>query len=241
MKPLLLSITIWLTKIVIAVALPICLIAANTWYITNSDWLYSYGWWRNNIPQRTGISVEQLNQVANQIKRYFNDDTEFLTVSAIQNGSQVDSLYNERETLHMRDVKTLMLLVRNTAIVTGAVCLMLLASIVLALRSKRLSVINSALLLSTIIAITFIGTLTVIMSINFNWIFTQFHILSFANDLWLLNPRTDVLIQMFPTRFFFEAALFIGTLTVIQYMALLIGVKILRRMFTRSIPPQLSP
>jgi integral membrane protein (TIGR01906 family) len=65
-------------------------------------------------------------------------------------------------------------------------------------------------------------------AIDFGWLFTQFHFLSFANDLWLLDPYSDYLIIMFPQRFFFEATLFIGALTVIDF-ALVTGAARLAR------------
>ena len=50
--------------------------------------------------------------------------------------------------------------------------------------------------------------------------FTQFHFLSFTNDLWMLDPRNDYLIIMFPQQFFFEATVFIGALTTINFALL---------------------
>ena len=38
--------------------------------------------------------------------------------------------------------------------------------------------------------------------------------MSFSNDLWMLDPRRDHLIQLFPLEFFFDAALRIALLTV---------------------------
>ena len=36
--------------------------------ITFSDWIYEYNWTRNQISQNTGIKIDQLNQVSDQIK-----------------------------------------------------------------------------------------------------------------------------------------------------------------------------
>ena len=40
------------------------------------------------------------------------------------------------------------------------------------------------------------------MVINFNYTFTLFHEIFFRNDLWILDPRNDYLLIMFPERFF---------------------------------------
>ena len=42
------------------------------------------------------------------------------------------------------------------------------------------------------------------MSAQFNEAFIRFHELLFTNDLWLLNPETDMMIRMLPQKIFFE-------------------------------------
>ena len=42
---------------------------------------------------------------------------------------------------------------------------------------------------------------------DFGTLFTRFHLLAFTNDLWLLNPETDLMIRMLPQEFFEKMAL----------------------------------
>lgn len=204
---------------IFALLLPVFLILFNVSYVTNSEWLYDYGWWRNDIANRTGLSVEELNNGADQIKEYFGNDAEFLDLRVNFGGSEV-SLYKEREILHMVDVKALMQGVFSITRWSGIALLVLLVvgafvfkrdAAPLLLRSLRWSAIGTGVFL-----VVFGAT----AAINFGWLFTQFHFLSFANDLWLLDPYRDYLIIMFPQRFFFEAAMFIGVLTVIDFAIL---------------------
>ena len=204
---------------IFALLLPVFLILFNVSYVTNSEWLYDYGWWRNDIANRTGLSVEELNNGADQIKEYFGNDAEFLDLRVNFGGSEV-SLYKEREILHMVDVKALMQGVFSITRWSGIALLLLLVvgafvfkrdAAPLLLRSLRWSAIGTGVFL-----VVFGAT----AAINFGWLFTQFHFLSFANDLWLLDPYRDYLIIMFPQRFFFEAAMFIGVLTVIDFAIL---------------------
>jgi integral membrane protein (TIGR01906 family) len=44
--------------------------------------------------------------------------------------------------------------------------------------------------------------------INFDWLFTQFHIASFNNSYWMLDPSTDYLIMLFPGGFWQDIAWF---------------------------------
>ncbi|NQW21112.1 MAG: TIGR01906 family membrane protein [Chloroflexi bacterium] len=199
-----------------ALVLPLFLILFNTSYITNSEWLYDYGWWRNDIPNRTGLPVDQLNRGADQIKEYFNNDEEFLDLLVEYGGKDV-SLYKEREVLHMVDVKTLMQSVFAIARWSGIVLLFLLALGLITLKQDVFTLLLRSLKWSAIGTGAFIVVFGGTAVIDFGWLFTQFHFLSFANDLWLLDPYNDYLIIMFPQQFFFEATLFIGLLTIIDF------------------------
>jgi len=59
---------------------------------------------------------------------------------------------------------------------------------------------------------TLLGALMVIAAfviwgvVNFDSLFYVFHLVAFRNDLWLLNPQTDLLIQLMPTPFFMDYA-----------------------------------
>jgi integral membrane protein (TIGR01906 family) len=199
-----------------ALLLPVFLILFNTSYITNSDWLYDYGWWRNDIANRTGLTTDQLNRGADQIKEYFNDDEEFLDLRVDYAGREV-SLYKEREILHMVDVKALMQAVFAITTWFGIALLLLLALGLLALKEEVFPLLLRSLKWSAIGTGAFLVVFGATAAIDFGWLFTQFHFLSFANDLWLLDPYNDYLIIMFPQQFFFEATLFIGLLTVIDF------------------------
>jgi integral membrane protein (TIGR01906 family) len=48
---------------------------------------------------------------------------------------------------------------------------------------------------------------------GFNDLFWQFHIISFSNDFWLLDPNTDYLVMLFPNGFWYDATIFITLLT----------------------------
>ena len=50
---------------------------------------------------------------------------------------------------------------------------------------------------------------------GFNFLFLQFHLLSFSNDLWQ-GTANDRMIQLFPQMFFLQATLLIGLATIIE-------------------------
>ena len=202
--------------VIFALLVPLFLILFNVSYVTNSEWLYDYGWWRNDIANRMGLPVEELNRGADQIKEYFGNDAKLLDLRVNFGGTEV-SLYKEREILHMVDVKALMQSVFSITRWSGVTLLVLLVTGAFVLRRDAAPLLLRTLRWSATGTAVFLVVFGATAAINFGWLFTQFHFLSFANDLWLLDPYNDFLIIMFPQRFFFEATLFIGLLTIIDF------------------------
>ena len=70
-----------------------------------------------------------------------------------------------------------------------------------------------------------LGTVTaviVLACIDFDSLFVLFHKLAFTNDLWLLDPRTDLLIRLMPIEFFVSYAAIIGVLWLLGMAGLLV-------------------
>ncbi len=59
--------------------------------------------------------------------------------------------------------------------------------------------------------------------LDFTSLFTVFHHVLFTNDLWLLNPDTDRLIQLMPESFFMEYAARLLTRNVMFYLGILLA------------------
>ena len=123
----------------------------------------------------------------------------------------------------MVDVKALMRGVFSITRWSGIALLALLVVAAFTLKRNAVPLLLRALRWSAIGTGGFLLVFGATAAINFGWLFTQFHFLSFANDLWLLDPYNDYLLIMFPQRFFFEAAMFIGLLTIVEF-ALVYGV-----------------
>ena len=217
--------------VVFALLLPIFLIAVNVGYVTNSDWLYSYNWWRNGVSDRTGFPVSELDSAADQIKDYFANDAERLDVR-VNTSQGMISLFDEREVLHMIDVKDLMRYVAAVSVWSGVALLLCAALGLLIRRGEIFGAMSRWLRWCALVWGVAILAVVVISIIDFTWIFTQFHLLSFANDLWQLDPFRHYLLLLFPERFFLEATLFIALLTVIEFAGLYVGVRLMEVRFS---------
>ena len=59
--------------------------------------------------------------------------------------------------------------------------------------------------------------------VGFDSLFLIFHQISFSNNLWQLDPRTDYLLIMFPLGFWFDATMRVAT-TAVAGAAVIAGV-----------------
>ena len=204
-------------------ALPVFLITTNVRLVINAPVLYSYGFDRYDIPAYTGIEHDELLSAAAQIRDYFNNGEELLDVRVIQRGIR-RSIYNEREVLHMKDVKGL---VKGVYWVQLASAGLLIAVAAAGFAIYRLRFLPDLTGLASLGGFATLGLVVLVglgSLVGFERLFLAFHFVSFSNDLWQLDPRTDMLIAMFPQAFFFDATMAIAGLSVVQALLLaLIG------------------
>ncbi len=204
-------------------AIPIFLIATSVRLVVNAPVLYSYGFDRYDVPGRTGIERGELLRAGRQIREYFNDGEEYLTVSVMRFGVEVPSLYSRRETLHMKDVKALVRGVYRAQEATG---LYLLAFTLVGLwlgRRPFLSLLGRCGTAGGILTVSLVALAGLASVIGFDSVFLLFHQISFTNDLWLLDPRTDMLLMMFPQGFFFDATMWVAASTILGALVLVVG------------------
>ena len=200
-------------------AIPVFLIATNTRHVINAPFLYSYGFDAYDITAVTGISTAELLSAGKQIRDYFNNGEEFLDVRVMQDGVR-RSLYTEREVLHMKDVKGLVRGVYAVQWLAGlylagyaAVGLFLGWRAFLPKLVRRLAMGGAATL--GLVALVGLASL-----VGFDRLFLAFHLVSFSNDLWQLDPRRHYLLAMFPQGFFFDATMWIAGATIIEALLL---------------------
>ena len=220
---------------------PLFLIAFNARWVINFPPLYSYGFDRYEIVDYTGIERDDLIAAGKRIRDYFNDGSEFLTIPTTVRGVRVRNLYNEREILHMRDVKGLVRGVYRVSEISGLLMALIIA-VGFAERGLRFAPILARLLAwgggATLALAGIVGIAAVF---GFERLFLAFHLISFSNDLWQLDPRRDYLIAMFPAGFFFDATMLIAISVLTQAAALAIVPPVIARMMGRRSESAVKP
>ena len=191
-----------LVKWVFILCLPILLLTASIGWATNSLWLYKYGFEKYDISQTTGLTDIKLEKTARGLISYFNSSEEYIS----KDGDPFE-LFNQKEVVHLKDVKGLIRL--DYWVLLGTLVYIFAYSGVSLFwrrgkywrRLARMVVGGSSLTMTLMLALG-LGTL-----LGFDQLFLQFHLLSFTNELWLLDPTKDYLIMLFPGGFFYDTAL----------------------------------
>ena len=65
----------------------------------------------------------------------------------------------------------------------------------------------------TVVLLLLAGLLSLV---DFTQAFIAFHEMAFSNDLWMLDPRTDYLVMIFPEGFWFDAVMRIAMTSAIE-------------------------
>jgi integral membrane protein (TIGR01906 family) len=166
--------------------------------------LYTIGFERHGVSETTGITSSALVEVADAFVAYFISDDEYIAVFVDVYGTS-RSLLNEKETIHMRDVKDLVNSLRNLAVMSSIGLLGYVMVLTFRVRASSVSVLARKLRRSAFAIIVAVIVFGLLVAVAFPAMFTLFHLISFSNDYWLLDPRQDYLVMLFTPNFFLEA------------------------------------
>jgi integral membrane protein (TIGR01906 family) len=200
-----------------SLTIPVLLFTISVSFAANSAWLYEWGFSRYDVGSVTGLAPEELDKIAHGLIDYWNSGDETINITAIKDG-QSFTVFTEREVSHLVDVKAMFRLVYKCLMGSFIFALIFLVLNLFLWRDRRQ--LAWGLIWGGIFSIAIMVALGLAAIIDFHWLFWQFHLVSFANDLWLL-PFNDYLIMLFPEGFWFDAAIFCTVLKIV--MALILG------------------
>jgi integral membrane protein (TIGR01906 family) len=214
---------------VVSVAIALLLVTSAVRISANSLWLYEQLFERNDVPQRTGISVDGLRDIGAQIVDYFGSDAEPLDVRTTINGVEV-SLFGDDENAHMADVKQLFIktyLVQTFAGLTAFVIILVTAY---RFRRSSLAPISAWLRHGALVVLGGILVVGVAATVAFNQVFLLFHYIGFPQGNFTFSSRDDYLVRVFPNGFWSDITFVIGLLAVVgAAMVYALGVAIAKR------------
>ena len=150
---------------------------------------YMKSYEENKVEYVSNRNLEELNIITEDLFIYLNHKEDERILKPYFNGMEIE---------HMKDVKELF---RKGHILKDLSLVISIIAISLSIGNKKMKMENGIFkglfIWWILMIILFLFTL-----LDFNRCFTYFHLIFFDNDLWLLNPETDLLIQMLPESFF---------------------------------------
>ena len=198
------------------ICVPAFLITTNVRLVLNSATLYDYGFNKYKIEKYTGIEYAQLQSAGQQIRDYFNNDEDNITISISLHGRTVPNLFNEKEVLHMYDVKQLVKMVYSVQFYSAILIVIACLMVFIDSSRKWKKTLPRYFMKGGWLTFSLVLFVAVLALVGFDRLFLYFHLVSFSNDLWILDPRRDYLIAMFPQGFFFDCTAVIAVLTLLE-------------------------
>ena len=145
-----------------------------------------------NVPETVSMEMNDLLYVTDEMMMYLRGEgRDDLNISVPVDG-HTRPFFNEREMAHMEDVRNLFigaLHLRTACIAAAFLCLALMFLV----KADVKRILPRAIC-------------TGIISTDFTKYFIIFHKIFFDNDLWILDPATDLLINIVPEPFFADTA-----------------------------------
>ncbi len=157
----------------------------------------------------TGLPDAEYAGMASMMAKYLaGGNTTFQYTFTNEEGTEVNC-FNTREQTHMADCLQLFHLCRGIMLLSAAVTCLCILALALWKHWGRGTV---GFMTGNGLVLLLCLTLVVWGLADFEGLFVRFHQAFFSNDLWLLNPQTDLLIRLMPTQFFVDWAAIIAGL-----------------------------
>ena len=188
--------------------------------------IYSdFGWYEKeyekyNVTEELEMKMDDVKDVTKEMLEYLGGERENLVVQTTVNGKERE-FFNNREKAHMVDVQNLFL--RGIKLRFGMVIVLFISLAVLVFtKGNWIRILPKAFVIGLMVFIVISGGFGILFAFDFNKYFFLFHEIFFDNDLWLLDPATDLMIRMLPEGFFFDMVVRIGTIFIGMLAVLLI-------------------
>ena len=158
----------------------------------------------NVLDSLPSMTMEDLLEVTDEMMDYLKGEREDLHVVTVMDGQERE-FFNEREIAHMEDVQVLFLRAMSLRRACIFICVLCLGFLFLTKAPVR-RVLPPSICAGTGLFFGITAILALIISGDFTKYFVIFHHIFFDNDLWILDPATDMLINIVPEGFFMDTA-----------------------------------
>ena len=179
----------------------LCSIAASS--VTNAN-LMQQGFLQYAQTSHLNVPAGRYGDYAKAIAQYLDGKTEAVQVADSESG-QMENAFSDKENAHLNDVRGIVKDLKIIRWVGGGLAVGLLAFLYIKNKAQPAQFLSDAVrgfALSALFLLLTATALAVWGAVNFDGLFVTFHKLIFTNNLWLLNPNTDLLMALMPLSFF---------------------------------------
>ena len=178
----------------------LCSIAASS--ATNEN-LMRQGFLQFSQTAHLNVPASRYGDYAHAVAQYLDGKTADIQIKNPDTG-EMESAFSDKENRHLRDVRgiiTKLKIIRWAgALVLGALFFLYVKN--KARRAQFLAGAVRGFALAALSLLAIAAALAIWGAVNFDGLFWTFHQVCFTNELWLLNPNTDVLMALMPLSFF---------------------------------------
>ncbi|MDR0396057.1 MAG: DUF1461 domain-containing protein [Oscillospiraceae bacterium] len=169
---------------------------------------YQWAMNRAGVYESAGVDRDTLDAVAGDIARYIGERNPSVAFDrvVVMDGLERPEL-NDTEAEHMRDVRRLFGYIGNAG---GAFALACAISVMFTIRIKRGRATGCGMLAGTGAMMMLALAIFIAIRADFYNFFVALHERLFTNDLWYMNPETDLLIRMTPSGFYISMGMIVG-------------------------------
>ncbi len=176
------------------------------WLVSDTGW-YESNFDKNLVSDTTGIASDELVRAAEKLSGYLLLQPDRIDDITVNIGGRTRLLFNDREIRHMRDVQSLLRGFYTAQYMAAGYALLSVAAVGWFRRESLWAMLGRGLRWAGVLTIGLFGLFGVLSVLNFDALFLEFHLISFDNNLWQLDPTRDNLIMMFPQPFWYDSAL----------------------------------
>ena len=193
-------------KLIYNLILPLSFLVIFMWSVigvSQNRSFYDRQYQLNGTAEHIGIRHQDLMSVTDNLICYMTNQRPDLEMQYGVKG-EIREIFDQREKLHMIDVRNLYM---GVIYVASAITLAIAAGLTYLIKTDgwktARTTLNRKYLWSAIGLVIFCLVFGILIATNFQWFWTHFHYVFFTNDLWLLDPRISIMINMFPLNFFY--------------------------------------
>ena len=208
-----------LVSVAFVLFLPLLIIGTSLRALVTDRDLILQGFRENNVANTTGLDDPQLQHIADAFVAYFQGPPGQIQMQVTAFGQQ-RPLFNDREVTHMEDVQAVIQTFLRLQVIAVAV-VAVRAGMAVAVERSTLP-LGRDMLVSAALMVLLVILVGVLSLLDFDALWTRFHQIAFRNDLWLLDPRTDYLIMLFPEPFWFTATIRMALTVALQTLGVIL-------------------